>query len=313
MRHPLGILCLIYAFGCAALAEELSTEQPAPETMAAEAGIQLPKRPWHMVDLYWEFEKSTTNFESLSVDVEIDRDIPSTCNLYVAPIGLTRINGLDCYGGLQSNITGWQSKTNQDRHCGGKGAIFSRWSHDKKTRLSLDYVRMAENGLCESADYEGSFCSVRRPFAWNKGKYTYSISKKETVTDGERKFTWFDCNVIDHGKNSTNYIGSLKFEGDTFKLWRRNTAFVEVYQTQWNMKPGIPKCRITFGYPLVNGKPPASRETLVSYNVPGSRGGSFSPPCVKAGTDGSSVIFDVGRIFNRPVSNSIERLNLRFK
>ena len=145
--------------------------------MAAKLGIRLPPRPWHMADVWWSFEKPTSNFEKLEVEVTIDRDVPDSYNLYVAPVGIARINGIDFYGGLQTNVNGWASKKSRTRVHPGMGAIFSRWAQDKKTPLSLDNVRTVKNGLCESAGYEGSFCSVRRPFKWGKGTYVYSIVK----------------------------------------------------------------------------------------------------------------------------------------
>jgi len=153
-----------------------SCAQPSPEEMAKSAGVRLPRQPWHVANIWWEFEKPTEHFTSLEVDVTIDRDVPSSYNLYIAPCGLARISGKDFYGGLQSNINGWANATNHTRVHPGKGAIFSRWSSDKKTPVGLENVRTAgPDCLIESAGYEGEFCSVRRPFAWTKGTYTYQI------------------------------------------------------------------------------------------------------------------------------------------
>ena len=150
-----------------------SCEQDSPEAMAKAVGVTLPHQPWHVANVWWDFQKPIAHFKSLEMDVTIDRDIPSTYNLYVSPCGIAKISGLQFYGGLQSNINGWANATNHDRIFPGHGGIFSRWSSDKKTPVGLDNVRVAgDDCLVESAGYEGEFASVRRPFAWTKGTYT---------------------------------------------------------------------------------------------------------------------------------------------
>src|SRR5947209_19134515 len=74
-----------------------SCVQPSPEEMAQAAGVTLPHQPWHVANIWWEFEKPVEHFETLEVDVTIDRDIPATYNLYVSPCGLARISGKDFY------------------------------------------------------------------------------------------------------------------------------------------------------------------------------------------------------------------------
>ena len=269
--------------------------QEKPEEMAKALGITLPHRPWHVVNIWWDFEKPTEHFTSLEMDVTIDRDIPETYNLYVSPVGLCRMNGLDFYGGLQTNINGWASKDNQERVHRGHGAIFSRWSSDKKTRLSLDNVKPEEGSLVESADYEGSFASVRRPFAWTKGTYTYSITKGETVKDGDKAQTWFQCKVRDAaGKEFP--VGSLRFEGEDFTLWDKNSAFVEVYATGPNPAPPIPKVNVTFGWPRINGQKAALKKVSAYYP---HKEGPAAPDCAWAKPDGEKVRVEVGEIFTR--------------
>ena len=186
---------LLLVSTCARADEELSTAQESPKQMAEKLGIKLPALPWHVADIWWKFDKPIEHFETLTMDVTIDRDVPTNYNLYISPVGIAKINGMDFYGGLQTGINGWASRTNQERVFVGKGAIFSRWSHDKKKPIGLDFVRLASDGLCESAGYEGEFCSVRRPFAWSKGTYTYSVIKGDTeMVKGEPQ-TWFHCLV----------------------------------------------------------------------------------------------------------------------
>ena len=119
--------------------------------MAEKLDIPLPRLPWHLADVWWSFDKPTPGFESLSVDVTIDRDISDSYNLYIAPVGIAKINGLQFYGGLQTNVNGWASRKSRTRVHPGKGAIFSRWSHDLKQPIGLNHVRTVAGGLCESA------------------------------------------------------------------------------------------------------------------------------------------------------------------
>jgi len=277
-----------------AWADELSPAQPSPEEMAKSADVTLPPRPWHISDIWWDFASKTEHFESLSVDVSIDRDVPGDYNLYVAPVGIGQMNGFQFYGGLQTNINGWPAKDSRERVFPGKGAIFSRWSNDRKTPIGLGHVRIAADGLCESAGYEGEFCSVRRPFAWTKGAYTYSIVKGDTETIEGQPHTWFHCIVRAHATGAVTVIGSLRFEGADFTFWERSSAFVEVYSTAKIPAPGIPKVNVTFGYPRVNGIAPALKAAFVTHP---QSGGSASPACAREHVDGSDIIVEVGPIF----------------
>jgi hypothetical protein len=35
-----------------------------------------------------------------------------------------------------------------------------------------------DGGFCQSSGHEGDFVSVRRPYAWTKGKYTYRLTRR---------------------------------------------------------------------------------------------------------------------------------------
>jgi hypothetical protein len=295
-----------FAFAADSPTENLCA-QPSPEEMARAADVTLPKLPWHLVNIWWDFEKPTAHFESLAVDVMIDRDVPASYNLYISPCGLGKINGQQFYGGLQSNINGWANATNHTRLHPGKGAIFSRWSSDKKTPIGLDHARVAgPDCLVESAGYEGEFASVRRPFAWTKGTYTWQIVKDRTdVTDG-RTNTWFTCQVKD-SQGATFPVGSLRFEGGDFTFWEKNSAFVEVYSTSKIPRSGIPKVNITFGWPRLNGEPAALKRASAYYP---SKTGPAAPDCAVAKADGANVRVEVGPIFQRDEQQRRHQLSL---
>ena len=99
---------------------------------------RLPPQPWHTADITWYFTRTTPHFESLDVDVTIDRDVSTNVNLYIAPCGMGKLNDIEFYGGLQSNANGWPSKDEHVRHFIGKGGIFSRWG---ERNLSVDSAR----------------------------------------------------------------------------------------------------------------------------------------------------------------------------
>lgn len=278
----------------------LSAEQPSPAEMARAAGVKLPSLPWHTANIWWELASETENFELLEQTVTIDRDVPSTMNLYIAPMGVAMISGMQCYGGIQTNINGWATKESRERVFRGKGAIFSRWSNDKKTPIGLDHVLTAgEDCLVESAGYEGEFASVRRPFEWTKGTYTYRIRKDKTEQIDGQPHTWFTCEV--ETKDCCQItVGSLRFEGETFKFWPRQSAFVEVYSTRQIPRSHIPAVEVTFGWPRINGQPVKLKRAHAYYP---NQSTQASPDCAVVTAEGSHCVVKVGPIFVRDEAN----------
>jgi len=272
--------------------------QPSPEEMARAAGVALPAYPWHTANIWWEFTDPVEHFDSLEMDITIDRDVPSTYNLYISPVGSALINGLQFYGGLQTNINGWESPDNQHRVHRGKGAIFSRWSHDKRTKLSAADLQMAEGGLWETAGYEGEFASVRRPIAWTKGTWRYRVAKDRTESIEGKPFTWFICQVKAPDGAVTD-VGRLRFEGDNFTYAPRHSAFVEVYATAPLPKSGIPRVNVTFGWPRLNGRTPSAKKVSAFYPDKKPTG---SPDCARVTANGEACTVALGAIFRREES-----------
>ena len=279
-----------------------------PAEQAEKLGLKLPKLPWHVADFWWTFDQPVAHFESLDMDVTIDRDLPPEVNLYVSPVGVAQINGLQFYGGLQSNINGWATKESRERVFPGRGAIFSRWSNDKKTPIGLGHVRMPADGLCESAGYEGEFCSVRRPLAWGKGTYTYSIIKGDTESVEGVAHTWFHCLVRAHSTNVTTAVGSLRFEGTDFTYWAKHAAFLEIYSSQKVPRSNIPRVIVTFGYPRINGAKPPSKRTSVNYNATGR---AMAPACANARAEGENIVVELGPLFQRDPATGTQPLEVK--
>ncbi len=285
------------AAGTGQASTEASCVQPAPEELAEAAGVTLPHQPWHVANIWWDFRQAVRHFQKLEIDVTIDREIPANYNLYVSPCGIADINGKTFYGGLQSNINGWQNATNHDRIFPGHGVIFSRWSADKKTPVGLENVRVAgDDCLIESAGYEGEFASVRRPFAWTKGTYTYCIEKGATDISGGKTNTWFTCRVKSTD-GSVCEVGSLRFEGEDFTFWPRHSAFVEVYSTAKIPHAPIPKVNVTFGCPRLNGEKVPLKKISAYY--PHKSSEPAAPDCCWIKADGENIRVEVGAIFVR--------------
>ena len=310
MKTKSILLASALAFSATSVRSADECAQPSPEEMAKAAGVTLPHLPWHVVNLWWDFEKPVEHFTSLEMDVTVDRDVPDTYNLYVSPCGIAEINGLQFYGGLQTNVNGWRSRENHERVHPGKGAIFSRWSSDKKTPIGLDHVRTAgDDCLIESAGYEGEFASVRRPFAWTKGTCTYQIIKGETEKVKGVDCTWFHCRVKSPD-GTVRKIGSLRFEGTDFTFWAKHSAFVEVYSTAKIPRPGIPKVNVTFGWPRVNGEKVALKKVTAYY--PHDKGPA-APDCAWAKAEGENSLVEVGPIFKRDEAKRRHELALTRK
>ncbi len=139
--------------------------------------------------------------------------------------------------------------------------------------------------------------SVRRPFLWTKGTYTWSLRACDTESTNGQDYTWVSCFVTTHATGATCYIGSLRFEGKDLTFWDRQAAFVEVYSTAKIPRSDIPEVKVTFAYPRINGQPPKLKSARVVH--PGLGEPSGSPDCATAIADGSSVVVTVSPIFER--------------
>jgi hypothetical protein len=123
---------------------------------------------------------------------------------------------------------------------------------------------MFENGLCESAGYEGEFCSVRRPYTWTEGTYTFSLVKEESLLFKGTQHSWVALDLTNKNKSETYRIGRLLFQGDTLQLRRNIAAFLEIYSTEKIPFSDVPEAIVTFGYPRINNKElPLNKVTAV--------------------------------------------------
>ncbi len=262
-------------------------EKPAAPPVSATPEKQaLPGMPWHLVNLWWAFENETPDFESIEVDFSINQDVDSAkLNLYIAPIGLGQFNGTAFYGGIQTNSGGWPAASIDEKRVRdiGKGAIFSRWG---KGAMSLDNARAAVDGCYESAGYEGDFVSVRRPFNWTAGKYTYRLSKADYEHNKDGEFTWVSAAVTNCDTGETRFVGSLRFPGKTLKFWNKSSSFVEIYGGKKVEISELPALEVRIAAtPRINGKPAATKKLSVVFPEEGI---SASPALMTAELDKSA-------------------------
>jgi hypothetical protein len=203
--------------------------------------------PWHLVDIWWDIGEDRP-FQSYSIDVTIGEDIPSSSNLYIAPIGLGHLGKTQFYGGIQTHVDGHTRKSPQIREL-GPGFLFSMWGE-----RSLDAIRPSLGGFCQSSGHEGDFVSARRPYEWHKGAYTFKIVRMDEEEVDGQPCTWVGVFVESKEKDEHVFVGALRFPGKDLVLSRNLASFVEVYGRRIPVGE-IPRVTVTLGNLVVNGKP----------------------------------------------------------
>jgi hypothetical protein len=214
---------------------------------AAADEAQIGPTPWHLVDIWWNIGENRP-FESYAIDVAISDDVPDGVNLYIAPVGLGHLGKTAFYGGIQTQADGHTKRDRKLRKL-GPGLLMSMWGE-----RNLDAIRPAEGGFCQSSGHEGDFISVRRPYAWTKGKYTYRVVRMdEELVDGQ-PHTWVGAFVYSHERDENVFIGALRFPGKDLVLDHSIASFVEIYGRAIPLEE-IPQLSVTFGNLRVNGRP----------------------------------------------------------
>ena|GEM_PF-553065 len=246
------------------------------------------RMPWHLVDLWWSLGEDWP-FESYSLDVTISDDVPASSNLYIAPIGLGHLSGSAFYGGIQTQADGHTKGDPRVRKI-GPGFLMSMWGERK-----LDAIRPSLGGFCQSSDHEGDFVSVRRPYAWSRGTYTYRIVRMDRELVDGRPTTWVGAFVHNHQLDEHVFVGALRFKGENLVLGKGIASFVEVYGRPIPVAE-IPKVVVTFSNLRVNGQPLSAPPVEANY----PRG---VPDYAEARASGGSVVIQVGA----PVEGRSER------
>ena len=280
------ILCAtlaLSALACSAFAQTAPAAKPAPEPAAKKY-----RMPWHLVDIWWDLGKESP-FESYSIDAELSEDVPSSVNLYVAPVGLGHLSKTAFYGGIQTQCDG---NTKQDQHLRklGPGFLMSMWG-----QRTLDAIRPSLGGYLQSSGHEGDFVSVRRPYEWSKGKYTYRVVRMDREEVEGQPCTWVGAFVYSHQKDENIFIGALRFKGENLVLARNIASFVEIYGRERPVGD-IPKLKVTFDNLRVNGKAVEKLSAAAVYP-------KDVPDYADTAAKGKSLVITVGQ----PVENRTER------
>ncbi|MCY4532180.1 MAG: leucine-rich repeat domain-containing protein [Gammaproteobacteria bacterium] len=250
MKKPLAAAAVLFLSGCGGSGENqapppaLSVSPTAVngEPFEYADGPQLPdgaevKTPWHLTNVWVDFETTPDDFETFCATFRIDGEIADGINFYFSPFN-TEINEIQLYAGLQTRIDGRRSDGNFERR--DKGAIFSRWRE-----RDTDAIEAADGGLYESSGHEGDFIGVRNDFAWNEGRYRLCMRKSDEVAGeplpdnydaddvafawGRYVHTWVRFEATDLDSGDAEFIGALAFPGTTLKLQLNNGLFAEIY------------------------------------------------------------------------------------
>jgi hypothetical protein len=213
--------------------------------------------PWHLASTRWDLGQEQP-FESLAVDVSISDDLPQGQFLYIAPVGLARLGDTTLYGGIQTRMDAI-TRADPTHRAIGPGFIFSRWGE-----RSMDAIRPGEGGWLESSGHQGDFISARRFFRWTKGSYTFSLRRLEgEIVDGAAH-TWVGA-YVRPAAGTEIFVGALRFPGDGLRLGREVRNFVEIYGSPSPRSVEIPRVTVTFGPPVVNGRPSPRASARVVY------------------------------------------------
>ena len=188
--------------------------------------------PWGFYSIQWSFDSELNNVLRIDVPITINEDVTDEYQLFVQVAQGSTTDDKDFYGGIQTNL--------MDK---GNGAVFSRWAQNdgKSNKEKLSISDISDYEFYEIDDYEGSFCSVRRRFPFDKGSYTMSFIKNGT---------WINYEV-----NGT-LIGKINFKEEQWNLKPELTAFLEIYGGGNNKNSNIesneiPYINITFDRPVI--------------------------------------------------------------
>ncbi len=257
-------------------------------TVALAEEPEYKRMPWHLVDLWWDLGEETP-LESYSVDVTISDDVPSTTNLYIAPVGIAHLSKVPFYGGIQTQTDGYTKSAQRLRKI-GPGLLMSMWGE-----RSLDAIRPSIGGFCQSSGHEGDFVSVRRSYEWTKGTYTYRVARMdEEIVDG-KPCTWVGAFLYSHEKDENVFIGALRFPAEDLVLAPKVASFVEVYGGRIPVDE-IPRLTVTFGNLKINGQAADVKSVRAVYP-------KDVPDYAEAVFEDGAVVITVGQ----PVENRTKR------
>lgn len=269
---PIGVITLIGAFfialGSASADTQKSTEYRA--------------LPWHLVDQYYRMPEGQT-FQVLEIDMTLQGDMSIDPSMYFSPLW-GKIDGSGFYFGFLSQIFDERIKKGV-----GKGAIFSRWGLGRQ-----EDIRIPKDGWSyignKATSGEGDFLSVRIPFDWTAGRYSFVLKTRglPTAVGG----AWVDLMVYENNTGKWIDMGGLRFKSGAMKLGKSLASFIEVYAPRGGGRHAYPKSLpsidVTFSKPRLNHHiDPTRTRYLTPKDV---------PVLFKTDVQGDTVTFKLGYV-----------------
>jgi hypothetical protein len=183
-----------------------------PLGMVARAD-EIKALPWHLMDYRYEFGQALP-FQTLAITLDITADPDPKEYVYIC--------ALWGYIGEESFYFGLQS----DLHEGLGGRSFTGWGTgdpaDSRPAVDGWVVPPGPN-----TPDEGLSLSVRRPFDWGDGRYTFVLQRRPG-TDLVLS-SWVDLMVFNHQSGQWIDGGGLRFSSSALALGHRPVTFAEIY------------------------------------------------------------------------------------
>jgi len=256
-----GHRAAFFALGACLL---LTTLAICPGSGTAKEPVKAWKSlPWHLIDYYHRFPDTGT-FRAIEIDLTLKGKVPKETYLYVSPLW-GRFGDKGFYFGFLSDMYDPKRKKNI-----GKGIIFSRWGLGSKADARTP--KGARSFVGEKATSgEGDFVSIRKPYRWNEGRYTFLMRARRP--DAAGRGTWIDLLVLEHKSGRWIDAGGLRFHGKELSLRSRLVSFVEIFAKRGRGRRAFPKVlpeiTVSVSPPLVNGTyEPISNRIRFSRRIP---------------------------------------------
>lgn len=254
----------------------------APINLEAQQSKKYKSLPWHLVDQYHRMPEGQI-FQVIEIDMTLQGDTNIDLSMYLSPLW-GKIDGSGFYFGFLSKIF-----DTRIRKVVGKGAIFSRWGLGRQ-----EDIRVPKDGWSfvgnKATSGEGDFLSVRVPFEWSAG--TYSFLMKTRGLPNAVGGAWVDLMVYEKNTGKWIDVGGLRFKEGTMKLNRSVANFVEIFAPRGGGRHSYPKqlpfLDVTFSKPRLNHHvDPLRTRHVTPKNV---------PVLFKTQVQGDTVTFKFGQV-----------------
>jgi hypothetical protein len=202
------------------------------------------------VTAWFRHPDDARRLQSLSVDLQLVRELPKNVPLFVVPMN----------GGLNETLFyfGVMSQSYEVSDGGGwkrirsPAFVFTRWG-----TMDRKYARPAKGGHFLASDHEGGHVSVRAPGRVASGRYTFTLKMIEKVTTGKDPHIWVGAYVYSHATKQTDHVGDLRFDGGELTQRYAISSFLEVLadeDPEKNNSDTMPELQVAVGRWEMDGK-----------------------------------------------------------